>query len=213
MKNYKGIQIPDAVNVDWEAITTDDQGNLIIADCGNNFSIRRDLVLYIVKEPYPPQTVVTCVSSRILYYYPDQKDFPPEKNDYDAEAIFWRNGRIYILTKHRSDTLTKLYRLDSVNPLKDNPATLIGKFDIHGQISGADVSLDGKKIAILAYNSVWLFEVSENSDDFFNGRISWLPIKVEHCEAICFDNDKLIIVSEKGYLFELKTEDLIAVRQ
>ena len=31
-----GVHIPDAVNVDWEDITADDQGHLIIGDFGNS---------------------------------------------------------------------------------------------------------------------------------------------------------------------------------
>lgn len=39
-----GVHIPDAVNVDWEDITADDQGHLIIGDFGNSEkNDRRDL--------------------------------------------------------------------------------------------------------------------------------------------------------------------------
>lgn len=213
MKNYKGIQIPDAVNVDWESITTDNLGNLIIADCGNNSNTRRDLALYFVKEPYPSETVTTCVSSRILYYYPDQKSIPPEKKNFDSEAIFWANGKIYILTKHRSDTFTKLYRIDSMDPFKENPAKLIDKFDIQDQVTGADISPDGCNLVVLVNNAIWLFEATDNSDNYFTGKISWLPIKAEGCEAICFDNDSLIIANEEGELFKLKIDDLIVLKE
>jgi hypothetical protein len=212
MKDYRGIEIPDAVNVDWESITTDDRGNLIIADCGNNSNTRRDLAIYIVKEPYPTQTVVTRVARRILYYYPDQKGFPPEEKNFDAEAVFWHKGKIYILTKHRSDTFTKLYRLDSTDPLKENPAVLVRKFDIQGQVSGADISEDGRKLAVLTNDAVWLFETAENSDDFFSGKKYRLPYKDKQCGAICFDNHTLILLNEPGNLYELKIDDLIRIK-
>jgi len=213
MKNYGGIRIPDAVNVDWESVTTDDKGNLYIGDIGNNYSTRRDLCIYVIEEPYPFQTVITNTRKKISYYYPDQKRIPPPENNYDAEAIFWKNGKLYILTKHRSDSFTTLYRLDSLDPQIKNPATLLRKFNIQGQVSGTDISSDGMKLAVLTYEAVWVFEIVEESDDYFNGKVSWLPIKVEHCEAICWDGNELIMISEKGKLFKLEENDLIVVRQ
>ncbi len=213
MKKYVGIQIPDAVNVDWESIATDDKGHLYIGDFGNNSNTRRDLIIYVIEEPYPTQTVVTNTKERILYYYPDQKSVPAEQYNYDAEAMFWKDGKIYILTKHRAGTSTKLYRLDTVKSMEKKPAKLIDKFNIQGQVSGADVSPDGRKLAVLTYASVWLFEISINSDNYFDGKISWLPYKAEHCEAICIDGDELIIVNERGDLFRLEEDNLIALRK
>jgi len=213
MINYGGIRIPDAVNVDWESITTDDKGNLYIGDIGNNSSTRRDLCIYVVEEPYPYQTVITSTRKRISYYYPEQKRIPPQKNNYDAEAMFWKNGKLYILTKHRSDTYTTLYRLDSMNPLAKNPATLVTRFNIQGQVSGADISPDGMKLAVLAYDAVWIFKTDEESDDYFNGKVYWLPIKIKLGEAICWDGNELIMISEKEKLFKLDENDLIVVRE
>lgn len=210
-KNYAGILIPDAVNVDWESITTDDQGNLIIGDCGNNSSIRRDLTLYIIKEPFASQTVKTCISGRIKYYYEDQTKIPPLKKNYDAEAIFWRHGKIYILTKHRSDSHTKLYKLDSTDPLKENKACIIQEFDIHGQVTGAEASIDGKKVAVLTTNAIWLFEPKEGTENIFDGKISYLPIKAKQCESVCFDEENIIIGNEQGELFQIKQKDLITI--
>ena len=53
---YRGIEIENAVNVDWEDIATDDKGNLLIAACGNNKNARRNLAIYIVPEPRPEST-------------------------------------------------------------------------------------------------------------------------------------------------------------
>ena len=213
MEDYIGIQIPDAVNVDWESITTDDEGHLYIGDIGNNNNTRRDLCIYVIDEPYPNETVMTCVSKRISFFYSDQKTIPPEKNNFDAEAMFWRNGELYILTKHRSDTYTKLYRLNSMDPLDKNSAVPIIRINIHGQVSGADISPDGKRLIILTYNAIWLFEVNRDGDDLFDGNIFWLPIKAGHVEAVCLDGDEIIIASEVGKLYKLKIKDLIVVRK
>jgi hypothetical protein len=211
-KKYKGIQIPDAVNVDWESITQDYDGNLIIGDCGNNSNTRRDLCLYIIREPDPNETYTTSVVHKYFYYYEDQDKFPPQNKNFDCEAIFCYKNHIYLLTKHRSDTFTKLYRLDSLEKNKFNKAKMIERFNIHGQVSDADISSDEKYLSILTYSNIWLFELSGAPDRFFNGKISWLPIDAGQCEAVCFYDNSLLIANEERDLFQIKIDELIRIQ-
>jgi hypothetical protein len=201
--NYQGTRISNAINRDWEDITQDDLGQLIIGDCGNNNNDRRDLAFYIFIEPNPRATDRVTACQRIPFHYPDQTEFPPAKKNFDAEAIFWANGKIYLLTKHRSDTFTKLYRLDSQHASASNALTYLDRIDVGDQVTGADISPDGTELAVLTYSSVWLFEKSATSDDYFRGKISWLPISARQCEAICFSGDLLIIGNEQRELFIL----------
>ena len=206
---YRGVVIPDAVNIDWEDICTDDSGNLYIAATGNNENMRRDMSVYVIKEPYPKETVLAPVFKRIPFYFPEQKNFPPERKNFDCEAIFWRDGMIYLLTKHRSDSNTCLYRLDSTELFYDNPATLIGEFTIGGRVTGADCSADGKWMAALTTKSVWLFELT--NDDYFKGKKYYLPIKASKCEAVCFDGEAILIVNEDGEMFRVKRGELVEI--
>jgi hypothetical protein len=210
-KDYQGILIPNAVNVDWESITTDNQGNLIIGDTGNNSNTRRDLTLYIVKEPYPWETVNTSVFQSIKFSYQDLREIPPAKLNYDAEAVFWRNGKLYMLTKHRSDDYTTLYVLDSPDLLEENTARMIQEFDSHGRVTDADASADGKRILMLTLNGIWMFQPKEDSENIFLGEIYWLPIEADQCESICFDGNKIIVGNEQTELFEVDPADLIKV--
>lgn len=213
MKNYKGIQIPDAVNVDWEDITTDDKGNLIVADVGNNSNARRDLAIYIISEPLPSETVITSTQNKIQVYYPEQKEFPAKKRNFDCEAVFWAKEKLYFITKHRSDKRTKLYRLDSFDLMKNNPLKYVGQFDIQGMVTGADATSDGREIAVITYNAIWLFEAPDGSDNYFSGKIRWLPIVDNRkFEAICFYNDVLLVACEEREIFEVKKDELLLVK-
>jgi hypothetical protein len=82
-----GVMIAGAINVDWEDITVDDRGRVIVADVGNNRNDRRDLVLYIIPEP-APQAERTTFMKRIFFRYPEQEEFPAPENDfnYDCES-------------------------------------------------------------------------------------------------------------------------------
>jgi hypothetical protein len=139
-----GVLIGGAINVDWEDITVNHAGEIIIADLGNNANDRRDLVLYVLDEP-APTAGRTTFRRRHFVRYPDQQQFPADRDhfNFDCEAVFTVDDTIYLLSKNRSDTRTTMYRLDNATPEVTNVLTKLGSFDIRGQAVGADCSSDG----------------------------------------------------------------------
>ena len=115
-----------------------------------------------------------------------------------------------MLTKHRSDTRTVLYRLDTLDPLADNPATKLAEFDIRGMVTAADATPDGHKLAVLTYSGIWVFEA--DSDDWFHGSVWWRPISARQCEAICWNGDDLVVTNEQKDIFIVTMDDLLKVR-
>ena len=213
-KPYEGVIILDAVNVDWEDITMDDNKNLIIGAFGNNANARRDLAIYILTEPNPYERYNTRILFKIPFVYPDQKEYPAKKLNFDAEALFHAKNKLYILSKHRADDNTKLYRFDTLNTDSVNVLQLLSSFKTRSQVTAADANSDGSKLAVLTYRAVWLFETMNGSDDYFKGKISWLPFNNgKTCEGICFYDNSLIISNEQRSLFEIKLSDLIVVRE
>ncbi|MCA9701196.1 MAG: hypothetical protein KC431_26985, partial [Myxococcales bacterium] len=101
-------------NVDWEDITRDDAGNLWLGDIGNNDGQRRDLAVLRLVEPDPsvgPEGVGEVrVAQRVGFSYPDQQQFGGRHHTFDAESLLWWRGTLWLLTKHRGDRKTKLYR-------------------------------------------------------------------------------------------------------
>ena len=221
---YSGILFLDAGNVDWEDIAADDRGNLIIGAFGNNANARRDLAVYLSPEPVPfvgPGR--SLILKKIPFHFPDQEAFPPENRNFDCEAIFYAYGKIYVLSKHRSDTHTKLYRFDSTESDRSNPLTLLDRFDINGLVSGADATQDGTRLAVLTYKrvpdhdewlgAIWVFHQSDQSDNYFDGEIYWLPAWTRGGEAICWESEESLIVTNEGRdIFRINTADLIKVR-
>jgi hypothetical protein len=209
---YNGIMIDGAENVDWEDITADDQGNLWIGDIGNNNSERKNFTIYVIREPSPLEVSSTPISRKIEFFYPDKKK-SSKRDDINAEAIFWTNGELYILTKRDESKRSKLYRLKSQHPDKRNEAVLESSFDFNGAVTAADAAIDGTMLVVLTYSSIWLFRVREGSSDFFKGTIYWLPIIAGQAEGICIDDEKLLISNENRALFELSVDDMILIRE
>jgi len=210
-EDYQGIAIPDAVNIDWEDMAVDGDGNLVIGACGNNDNVRRDLALYVGPEPHPLAAVTTRYLHKYSFRYPDQDGFPPTLADFDCEAVFCAGGHIYLLTKHRSDTNTKLYRFDDLDPTAQNVPTLLATFAIGGMVTAADCTPDGRKLAVLTYNNIWIFEV-DGGDDWFHGRIRYMPISAKQCEGICWVGDQLYITNEQTEIIEVPMDKFVQVQ-
>jgi len=200
-KGYNGISIVNAQNSDWEDMALDNAGHLYIADSGNNINERRDLVIYQIPEPDPTKQSSSQPAIAFPFHYPDQKSFPPEQMNFDGEALFWSAGHLYLLTKHRSDTHTKLYRFDTLEPDRDLPLTLLGEYEMGDMVTAADTSPDGRQLAVLTRSSVWLFEVLQPGDFFFKGKAYKLQISAGQCEGICIDGNLVRITNEQRDIF------------
>ncbi len=205
----RGILIQGAVNRDWEDIAIDNLGNILVGDFGNSSSNRRDLAIYIFQEPDSLTVENINYSQKISFYYSDQEKFPATKNNFDCEAMFTAHENIYLLTKHRDDKDTKLYRLDYTDSKQSQPAILLDSFRIRGKVTAADSTLDGSKIAVLTYNSVWVFEAPAGTDNYFRGKIYWQPIRALQCEAICFnDSETLLITNEQRKILKINIPNM-----
>jgi hypothetical protein len=213
-RNYEGVTIAGATNVDWEDITMDNKGNLVIADVGNNYNDRKDLVLYVVPEPSPIASNTTFLK-KLFFKYPDQKSFTTKKDfNYDCEAVFFADGRFHMLSKDRMDTFTRLYRMDVEKTDEVNTLTLLDKFNIGGKVTAADATEDGSKLVVITYKAIWLFERKDASSSWFSGNIWWLPVKAPQIESVCFkdDNTLWLVDEEAAALYEVPVSKLLKVK-
>lgn len=203
------VRVEGYKNYDWEDLALDGKGNLIIADVGNNRGRRQQLMLHFINEPRPGTTVARPVRT-LRVHYEDQTEPSP---DYDCEAVFSAGGRIFLLTKHRSDKRTRLYRLEGESVKKSNPLRLVDSFEIGGMVTAADVSPDGKLVAVLTYTSLWVFEFDPATGNIFRRAMRWTPVFAWQAEAAAFHgNDAVVIANEGGQLYRLSVDSMEKVR-
>lgn len=200
----KEIAIPAAKNIDWEDITLDDSGHLIIGDFGNNRNTRQDLTIYIVEEPDPYKSDSAKVIKRVPFQFQDQKAYPEPLNmNFDCEATFWANEHLYVLTKHRSNRNTKLYRFGALENDQKQTITKIGEFEIDGMVTAADASPDGQKLAVLSYEYIYLFEKPKNSDNYLAGKFKRILLEARQSEGISFTGRNLLFTNEQREIYKL----------
>ncbi len=197
-----GVPVPGASNRDWEDIARDPQGRLYIGDFGNNNNDRRNLAIYRFDPAQPTRNVDT-----IRFRYPDQRDFPPRKSarNFDCEASLFARDSIFLFTKNRAKggLITKQYAV-SAQP-GTHTATLRDSLELETWVTAADISPDGRTVALLGYGFVYLFEGDPKQPVFDRRRLRVTVESSGQAEAITFiNNTDLVFSNEKGRLFELK---------
>jgi hypothetical protein len=192
------IKIDDAKHKDWEDLSYH-KGQIVIGDFGNNQSNREHLRLYLIDEPNPYESKKEKVRKEIAFSYSDQTG--SKIKNYDCEAVFSFNENLFLLTKHREDRNTTLYRLEHTVAQK------IIDFNTDGKVTAADAN--EKFIVVLTYDALYLLEPSLRSENFFDGKIYKKKIKAGKAEGVAFHNDKIHVINEKAELFTYSIDDII----
>ena len=211
------VRIAGATNTDWEDIDSfelNGKNYLLVADTGDNGGIRKTLTLYVVEEP---QTLrdgdVLKLAWKVDFRWPDGA------RDCEATAVDAANGEVLLISKKRvppelfrlplhpqSDAVqtailvTTLRSIDQPdeNELKKNP--VYGRY--RSQISGADLSPNGRVLAVLNYHSIHFYVRAQGQDwkqsmQAAPGELKfpWLP----QAEGIAFSTDgrSLLVGSEQ----------------
>ena len=188
-------------NIDFEDITQDKSGNLYVGNFGNNYNDRKDLQILKINASDLENSKKVEVQ-KTFFSFPEQKKFPPKKKYYDMEGFFEHKGFFYVFTKSRVKKQigrTFLYRI----PNKEGTfqAELVSDFmTCKGKgcwITGADISDDGKKVALVNHTSAWIFTNFKN-DDFFSGDAKKYKFKHDsQKESITFKSNTQIYVADE----------------
>lgn len=213
-KEIHSVIVENAVNRDWEDITTDGKGTLFIGDIGNNKNDRKDLCIYKINNK-DILTKETVKAEKISFSYPDQKAYPPDKKNlnFDSESIAYSNDSLYIYTKCRTEPwkgITYCYTIPAkTGTYKANKKyeLLIGK-DGWWKDAVSAVEIKSEKLYLLTYNRLVIYNL-------FNGKITFdtriLLGSISQNEALAINSKGLIYMADEknkllggGNLYSIK---------
>jgi hypothetical protein len=210
---WPGHAIELAAHYDWEDIASDADW-LYIADTGNNGNARRDLGIYKVPQ-FNPRVIEKTRAMRYLpVAYPDQQLFPAENWHYDSEALFVDAGQLYLITKHRVagrigtfEPGGNLYRLTDAESDRPNELKQVDSLSTLFMVTGAALSPNGERLAVLGFRDLWLFPRPNSGDAWLSEphqTLDLTPYFMGQVEAITWlDDQRLWVVNEAGAVFEV----------
>ncbi len=218
-EQWRGFPVLYAQAYDWEDIAID-ENYLYIADAGNNANDRRDLTIYLVSEIDPTASTRSAVIKALPIAYSDQKEFPPKEKHFDSESLFVDDGTLYLITKHRGGGVTglgweegaNLYRLDTAFTDRQNILTKVDSHPMLTAATGAELSPDGRTLAVISYTALYLFRDPVSDKWFSQSSVRRVDLDTgvfKQVEAITWEDDEtLVIGNEQGDLFRVAVSSL-----
>ena len=185
-----------ASNWNWEDIAIDANNNLWVCDIGDNNAVRSNYRFYKVPEPNPYGGSRNIYPSATYYFR-----LPDGSKDMDS-CFVWQ-GTPYVLT---NSPTARVYKVPIV-PGKTVTAQLVTYWSKDRYIGGADISKDGRRLALAAIYSdnQWIIERSSSSNDvkdfFTSPSREWkIHFNNGQGEGITFVSGKydFVTVSESG---------------
>ncbi|MCB9251789.1 MAG: T9SS type A sorting domain-containing protein [Flavobacteriales bacterium] len=199
------VSLQGAKNTDWEDVIYDGYANFYLGDFGNNNNNRKDLKIFIFKNPDSLSIDIIPVET-IQFSYPDQKEFPAADSvkNYDTEAFIHCDSSLYIFTKNRTypfTGFTYMYRVP------DKPGIYLAeKLDSFKTgtglkemwwITSASISPDRKKLILLSSDKMFLF-TDFTGNQFLKGKATQVQFNTfSQKEGICFINNTDFFVSDE----------------
>jgi len=207
-KQWQGFRVLYAENKDWEAMTSD-ANYLYVGDIGNNFSNRKQLGIYMLSEIDPTASTQSAALKYLPLRYPETEE--DSRNQYDSEALFQADGHLYLITKHKRRGAV-LYRLDTDFTEQDNILVETDRNTSVFNVTGAELSPDGQRLAVISTRDLWIFNRPENGDAWLSSSARRYPLDtqvVEQVESVIWDDDHTLLLSnEQRALFRVNLQEL-----
>ncbi len=154
-RSVKPIKVPSSENVDWEDIAVASNGDLVIADIGDNASARSNVTLYRVPDPGRGSATATPRVQTLTY----------DDGPHDAESVVVDPGSdvTYVVTK-TDDGTSGVYVVDGAT-LKRIGSVVLAEdgFLFPNRITAADAIPDGSGVVLRTYQSGYVLRRSKGA--------------------------------------------------
>lgn len=188
------FRLVDGLLDDWEDIAIDDQRHLYMGDIGNNDARRNEVAVHQVDEPDPSASSgLLKIKNTWRLRYPGAA--------FDAEALFIWQGHGYIVSKVLKDARAEIYRF-SLSP-SPRPVTLefVARTKIESPVTGADISADGKRLALVAKSGAFVFSIDGDVSRAHKEKGAQTKFRHDSIEGCTFVPEGLLAVAESREIF------------
>ncbi|NNF18187.1 MAG: hypothetical protein HKN61_00285 [Flavobacteriaceae bacterium] len=198
----RSVALRNAENRDWEDMDQD-ESHIYVADIGNTFGDREDLVIYkITKSDVEVQAEVTA--ERIEYIYEDREGIKRVgRSEWDAEALLVMGDQLVVFSKSWQSETTRAYAIPK-SPGK-HIARHVGTFTVNGLITGATYNAESGFIYLSGYSRLLQpFVVSVSgmtAENIFAGEVrkKGLDINFSQVEAITAAGPYMYYLSSENF--------------
>ena len=224
-KHRGSVDVAGARNIDWEDLASFELNGrhyLLVSDTGDNGGIRQDLALHVFEEP-------TDLSQPVALAWTVRFRWPDGPRDCEAAAVDPVRGEVLLVSKKRvpaelfhvplrsEGAEVVAEKLGNLTGIEQPDAGDLARSPLYGryraQVTGADLSPNGRVLAVLNYRSIH-FLVRERGQDWATALAVKLPHLalpwIQQAEAIAFslDGQELLVASEQlpSPLFRYRVE-------
>ncbi|MBI4618262.1 MAG: hypothetical protein HY720_31980 [Planctomycetes bacterium] len=183
------LVVPGAENRDWEDIAADGP-HLYVGDVGDNARVREFLTIYRVT---PGEDGGDPVVWPIRFSYPDAK--------HDAEAIFRRQGKTWVVTKAR-EGYTNVYTVPDPESEAPVEAVLAGKLEVEDLVTAADWDEMGG-LVVAGYRGIYFFQDRGGAFPFAGKPAHTIRATARQLEAICWDGEDVLFTNEQREVYRI----------
>ena len=194
-------------NNDWEAIATDDQGRLYIADIGNNELKRDRAIVYRLDEPDPSAAGPKGKGQALRVNQVWRLNYPGKP--FDAEGFFVHQGKGYVVSKLLNGKNAGLYRFDVAAAGGEATLEHVCDLPIRSPVTDASLSPDGARLAVLSVTGPNVFQVDGDvakAGQLQPAHVTYFDPGDMNMEGVCFTEGGLLASTEQGQMLFFEDE-------
>lgn len=184
---------------DWEDVTMDDNGHLLLADTGDNHSLRPHLAVHRIKEPDPKTSGGEVpIEQTWLLSLPNGRR--------NIEALFTVGQSGYLVSKRAGES-AEVYRFALSAGTNVQQLELIAELDITNSVAGAAVSPDKRILALVSSGGAYAYRIDGDPMRLRGlAPCQLTPFPNLRIEGCTFVPDGLLTTSETRYMYLFTNE-------